>query len=198
MKKFIKKTVIYTFTFICLSFLLTELIIRKAPYFSSKFFITNNWLKTNYLIEKSKKNILNDTIYIGDSVGQQLLSSSSNDETNKLLYNAATLPVGSYFLTKNAINANKNIKTVIYYITPKSLARDFSSKKTNSYFVKAFYTFENKNEILANKNLKNLLVKNRFLDLNLFNFYKLLKLSDFDYSDGKSSEFSISNINRVD
>ena len=193
MKKFLKKTIYLTFSFFCVYIFITEIIVRKTPSFSAKFFIAHDWLNTNLRIHSSNSKILNDTIYVGCSVAGQLLPFEKN-ANNQLTFVGATLPVGNYFLIKNAIQKNKNISTVIYYTVPQVLGSSFAKLSTHQYFVKPFYTFKNRSEILNNEYMKNLLMKNKYLDFNLFNFYKLLPFNDFDYSlQNNNPEFSISN-----
>lgn len=190
LKKFISKTLLSLFSFTIFFIILSSSLIHFSPFLSAKIFSNHDWLKINERIETSKGKIMGDTIYVGCSVASQLLPYNHN---NQLTSNGSTYPIGNYFLIRNAIKNNPDIKTVIYLSVPDVIGHNISRERTYNYFVKPFYTFENKNEILSSKHVNDILRKNRLLDLCLFNSFKLLSLDDYNYSDGNSQfTYSIS------
>ncbi len=181
MKRFITKTI---FTII-IFFVSYTIVIEDLFYFASsettlKIF-NQDWLRIKRRIEASKSIIKNDTLYVGCSVSGQLLPFKGTG-SNQLTTNGSTYVVGNYFLIKNSIENNKNINTVIYMSVPDVLGPNLARKRTYNYFVKPFYTFENKKEIMSSNTIKNTLSSNPLLPLCLLNSFKILQLDDYDYS----------------
>lgn len=167
---------------------LASILINYFPYSSTTFFQKQDWLRINERIVTSKSKITGDTLYVGDSVAGQLLPFNRN---NFLTSNGSVYPVGNYFLIKNSIEKNKNITNVIYLSVPDVIGNSLSRERTHPYFVKPFYTLQNRDEILSSDVINAKLKHNKFLDFNLFNGFKILSIDDYDYSDG-SPQFSYS------
>lgn len=191
LKKFISKTISTSVFFVVFYFIFSTAIIYFCPFLSSKVFFKQDWLRINERIETSKRKIQGDTIYVGCSVAGQLFPYNKN---NQLTSNGSTYPIGNYFLIKNAIKNNPNIKSVIYMTVPDVIGHNLCKSRTYKYFVKPFYTFENKKEILSSQEVSKVLEKNLFLDLCLFDSYKLLSIDDYNYSNGEPESFSMSTI----
>lgn len=139
-----------------------------------------NWLGIKQILDGSKKEIHNDTLYVGCSVAAQLLPYNRD---NQLTTNASTHPIGNYFLVKNAIENNKHIHTVIYLSVPDMLGQKLATERTYNYFVKPFYTFENKDEINSSAGTKAILSRNPALFLCVLNSFKVIQMDDFNYFD---------------
>lgn len=159
--------------------LLAQVLISKLPEVSYYFF-DMDWLRIYTRIYASQRQISKDTVYVGCSVAGQFLP-FNND--NFLTSNGAVYPIGNYFLIKNVLQNNPNVNCIIYLSVPNVLGDKMSQDVTYKYFVKPFYTLENRKEILASPTVSQVLKKNKFLDLNLLNGYKLLSLDDFNYDD---------------
>jgi hypothetical protein len=159
---------------------LAELFFLITPMFIKQQILNQKWLNIRDRLEISKENIQHDTLYVGDSVGGQLLSFNGK---NQLLSNGSIYAAGNYFLIKNAILNNPNINTVIYLTVPDVVGHKMARERTFNYFVKPFYTFENKKHIEESKLTMNILRKNKYLSYNLFNSIKLLRLDDYNYED---------------
>ena len=180
MKQFLIKITICLLIFFTGFIVLSYILITYNPRFSSTLFFKQDWLKINERIEASKNEIIQDTIYVGGSVAGQILPFNNQ---NQLISNGSIYPIGNYFLIKNAIERNDNIKCVIYYTVPDVIGHRISRERTYNYFVKPFYTFENKNEIMRSEKVRKALIKNKSLELNLFTPYKILSIGDFNYND---------------
>ncbi len=158
-KKFITKTAFITLLFAFVYVIMVEGIFCFFPN-NTHFIFDQNWLKIKQRVESSKSKIDRDTLYVGCSVAGQLLPFNGS---NQLTTNGSTYTVGNYFLIKNAIQRNKNIKTVIYLSIPNVIGHKLARKKTYNNFVKPFYTFENRKEIMEDKNTRLTLNKNPIL-----------------------------------
>lgn len=185
MKKFIKRTIIFTLFGLVL-FQGIVLFTEIYPTFSG-YLLDQKWLRTKGRIKTSKGKIKRDTLYVGCSVAGQFLPFNRD---NILTSNGSTYAIGNYFLIKNALSKNKNIKNVIYFIVPDVIGHNLARIRTHHMFVKPFYTRENLKDFEESPGLMDLLNKNKDLNLNLYNSYKILALDDFDYSDssGKRSD----------
>ena len=173
-QNFIVKNLIKGFVFLGLFLVSCEVIVLLFPYLPN-----HDWLRIERRIQASKRQIKSDTLYLGDSVGNQFYSFNGE---NQLTTNASVYPAGNYFLVRDALENNLHLKSVVYLIVPDALKLDLSNSRTDLYFVKPFYTFKNRKEILNSDETKRVLKTNPYLDLNLFNAYKLLAVNNFDYS----------------
>jgi len=138
------------------------------------------WLNIKRIINTSRSNIERDTLYLGDSVANQLFI--NNKSSNILTSVAPVLPIGNYFIMKDAIKNNHNIKCVVYLAVPSMFGMDMNNKWAYGTFVKSFYTFRNRNEIMESEKVKSVLTRNKFLPLNLFLPYNFIAVDDYDYS----------------
>lgn len=190
MKRFLLRTLVTLLIFFGTFSLISNLIIKYSPKLSSILFFKHDWLRINERLQSSKNEVLQDTLYVGCSVAGQILPYNAK---NQLTTNGSTYPIGNYFLIKNVLDRSENVSCVIYYSVPDVISHKITRERTHNYFVRPFYTFENKPEILGSKKVKEVLRKNDFLDLNLFNSYKLLPINDFNYDDKKEQPlFSLS------
>lgn len=179
MRKFLVKTFIY----VSLSFGLYAIIIECLFYFATSDSVFSifkqDWIRISQRIEDSKGEIRNDTLIVGCSVSAQLFP---YNRSNQLTTNGSTYAIGNYFLIRNAITENRNISTVIYLSTPDVIGHKLSRERTYNYFVKPFYTFENRNVIVNCEPVYNTLKSNPTLPLCLFNSFKLLPIDDYNYA----------------
>ena len=167
MKKFLKNIVLYLSLSVLLFTLFTSFIIAYFPATSFKIF-NQDWLRIKTIIKTSKSNISKDTIFVGDSVGGQLLPYNGDNQLNS---NGSTYPIGNYFLIKNALENNTNINTVVYLSIPDVLGSNLERERTYNYFVKPFYTLKNKIEILSSKRVNTIIYMYYLLVLGLFDAF---------------------------
>lgn len=193
MRKFLSKTILITIIFFAIYGLAIEAVFHFYPGLAFSIF-KQEWMRTKKRLDDSKKVIKNDTLYVGCSVAQQLLP---NNKPNQLTTNGSTYAIGNYFLIKNAIEKNKNIKTVIYLAVPDVIGHKLARERTYNYFVKPFYTFENRKEIMEDKYIGSILKRNLLLPFCLLNSFKTIKMDDFNYEDHlfkRSDSLSIESI----
>lgn len=119
-------------------------VIYFNPSLKEHLYLQNSFLGISGIVAKSKKEILSDTIFIGDSVARQIFADSSAVTKNNYLNgNGSTLLSGNYYLIKNAVHNNPNITTIYLGLIPTSLRLDYNYKKTINNFVKPFVNIYN-------------------------------------------------------
>jgi hypothetical protein len=98
-----------------------------------------------YSIFKSKQKKKTKKIIIGDSVGRQLFSNTTyNDSLNSLACNRGISMAGHFILLNNYLNAGNKIDTVFLIFTPFSFQSNLNDVFTYHYFLKPFYIKEYK------------------------------------------------------
>jgi hypothetical protein len=98
-----------------------------------------------YSIFKSKQKKKTKKIIIGDSVGRQLFSNTTyNDSLNSLACNRGISMAGHFILLNNYLNAGNKIDTVFLIFTPFSFQSNLNDVFTYHYFLKPFYVKEYK------------------------------------------------------
>lgn len=185
MKPFVYKTIRWSIYAFLLYVVSATFVMECLPRFSTKLFGLQDWMKIRSRVIVSKSNISKDTLFVGCSVAGQLLPFNHD---NQLTTNGATQPIGNYFLIKNAIENNPNIRCVVYLSIPNAIGHKIASNRTFNYVVKPFYTFENRAEILASTPVRAVLTHNPWLDLCLLDAFKLLALDDFNYDDNQPKQ----------
>jgi hypothetical protein len=96
-----------------------------------------------YSITKSKKQHAAKKLVLGDSVGKQLFSNTTNtDSVNSLACNQSIGVVGQYLLLNNYIHAGNKLDTVYLFFHPTSFGNNLNQEYTYHYFLKPFYTHE--------------------------------------------------------
>ena len=94
-------------------------------------------------IFKSKQKKKTRKILLGDSVGNQLFSNKTNNDTiNSLACNRAIGLVGQFLLLNNCFNAGNKIDTVYLFYLPFSFSNNLDQIYTYQYFLKPFYHYE--------------------------------------------------------
>lgn len=139
MKKLIKKTFFLSVSVLAICILYVGIIIILGD--------TN----TNYLeqmvydaIDKSNTENTNDSLMLGDSVANNLWNVyEDSDDICHLATNQAITPYGNYFLLRNYLEHNKNVKKVYYIVTPQSLMNDMDKMLSYSYFIAPFCNEDN-------------------------------------------------------
>lgn len=182
MKKFLTKTLLTLLIFLALYMTAIESIFYFASSKTIYGLFEQDWITINQRLDNSKSRISQDTLYVGCSVANQLYPYNAS---NQLTSNGSAYTIGNYFIIKNAISTNENIKTVIYVSVPDVIGHKIERKRTYNYFVKPFFTTENRASIMKDKPTREALNKNPLLNLSLFNSYKVLAFDDYNYSDGK-------------
>ena len=96
-------------------------------------------------IFKSKQKKKSRKIVIGDSVGKQLFSNDTyNDSINSLACNKGISMAGQFILLNNYLNAGNKVDTVFLIFTPFSFLTNLNDVYTYHYFLKPFYIDEYK------------------------------------------------------
>lgn len=165
-------------------FILGKIFVAFLPSFSALIMPHQDWLETSVRLNIASRGEIQDTLIIGCSVGAQIASLDENN--NHLTYVGSTLSIGNYFLVKAALESSDDISVVIYYTVPNVLGYSLERRGTHKFFVKPFYSFNTRNEILSDKFTAKILRKNKLLDFYLLDAWKLLPFDDFDYN-SKSS-----------
>ena len=94
-------------------------------------------------IEKSKRKNGSKILVLGDSVGKQIFSNTTfNDTINSLACNQAVGLVGQYILLNNYVNVGNSVDTVFLIMRPFSFRNNLDQKFTYHYFLKPFYRSE--------------------------------------------------------
>lgn len=93
------------------------------------------WAQVAQRIESAEHGTISDTLYIGDSVGGQIMP--FNDSTS-LCSNGAVLPIGNYVLVERALSKSPRVRTVIYMSVPQALGNRFERARTCNNFLKPF------------------------------------------------------------
>jgi len=189
MRLFIKKFVLFIISFLFFFLISTYVSVKFFPKFIYENIDKQDWLKAKSIINKARGTIKNDTIYLGDSVANQLFL--GNENSNILTSMAPVLPIGNYFLMKDALENNKNIKCVIYLAVPSMMGMEMNNQWAYGTFVKSFYTLRNRKEIMQSEQIKSILSRNKFLPLCLFTPYNFISLDDYDYSIENKNSYDI-------
>jgi len=143
--------------------------------------LSEQWYNVYERIVRSKKKIDSKTIYIGDSVADQIFNFKKT--RNSLTCNAAILMAGHYILTYNAIENNPQIETVVLVSVPQEINTKFERKQVYNNFTLPFFTFENLKHFDSFLYSKFDQFPRSYLVLPMAS--KMLPLSDIDYAQGK-------------
>jgi len=189
MKRFITKLISFLLIFALIYFLAAEYIYSSHNYLSKQFSFSHVLDR----IQRSKQKIDSDTLYIGDSVAEQLFSFYKNK--NSLTINGSVLMSGQYILLNNIMKRN-DIKHIYLIVSPLSLNQDFSDPRVFNNFIKPFYSIKYISAfdpIIFDK-----LNTQPFTHLFLLSGFKFLPFSDirFPNSTEMSSE-SLSAVNLI-
>jgi hypothetical protein len=201
MRLFLKK-ILFGFLFLVVVLIISSVLVLKYPNFFYNAGYCKNWIEIEKCIAYSKQEIESDTLYVGDSVGEQFFSYSESDKNNYLTTNAKILAIGNYILIYNAISNNPHITTVIYLSCPQTIGANFERAETCDNFIKPFLTFENKKHF--DEDFYKKLDPHPFAYLYFLPFYKVLPVPEINFSDTSMhreyalSDFSIHWINKID
>lgn len=149
-----------------------------------------SWFKIYERILRSQQKISSDTLYIGDSVGNQYFPFDKT--SNSLTANGAILVAGHYILASMAIERNPQIKTVLLVSVPTELCRNFERKGTYNNFVKPFFSFDSRKYFssLIYQKMK----KKPFSFLSIFKAWKILPFSDINFDDNSPEPVELSDV----
>lgn len=96
-----------------------------------------------YSIAKSRLKNTAKKLVLGDSVGKQLFSNTTNTDTvNSLACNQSIAVVGQYLLLHNYLAAGNAIDTLYLFFNPLSFSNNLDQEYTYHYFLKPFYNKE--------------------------------------------------------
>jgi hypothetical protein len=138
MKKFVLKSLL----FIPITFILLQIIPLYLIY-TGQYKNTVAGYEIYHSIFKSKQKKQTKKILLGDSVGRQLFSNTTNNDTiNSLACNQSIAMVGQYILLNNYLLAGNTIDTVFMIFTPFTFRNNLDQIFTYHYFLKPFYTKE--------------------------------------------------------
>ncbi|MCH8330347.1 MAG: hypothetical protein IH946_03040 [Bacteroidetes bacterium] len=95
-------------------------------------------------INRSNTDLGAATLIIGDSGADQLYTSTkSHGKAVSLTTNAAITMAGQYIFLQNALK-NNDLKKVVLIYNPLSFSNNLDTATSYQYFIKPFYTIENK------------------------------------------------------
>ena len=99
-------------------------------------------IKKNSIVDKilrqSRKSGESHILYIGDSVGMQILSGREN----AFATNMNVLMAGQYIIVREFIKRNPQIKQIIFLGLPTSLGRQFETSGSYSFFLEPFFSIK--------------------------------------------------------
>lgn len=138
MRKFISKVIV----FLLLGAIFIE-VVSAVLIYTDLYLIGYPGRDVYLSIEKSKDKKKSKKILLGDSVGQQLFSNETNNDTiNSLACNQAIGVVGQYLLLNNYLEAGNKVDTVFMIFAPSSFKNNLDQRFTYHYFLKPFDTPE--------------------------------------------------------
>lgn len=174
MKIFLLRLVCFILFLVGILSLLAPLILRSKNFFSNRL----TWYYVYDRVQKSREPISKDTLYLGDSVGNQFLP--IQEKPNALMTNAGILMAGQYILAFNALEANPQIRCIRMVMVPNSLGWRWEGPTTFNNFVKPFLRASHiehfSDELIQSINRK------PYSWLAMFDFAKVLTLYQFDLS----------------
>ena len=140
MKKFILSCTIFL--------LISGIILSIKPNYlvlTGKYKVTVAGKEIYQSIFKSKQKKKSKKILLGDSVGNQLFTNTTNNDTlNSLACNQAISMAGQFILLNNYLNSGNKVDTVLLIFTPFSFQNNLDQVFTYHYFLKPFYIYEYK------------------------------------------------------
>lgn len=189
MKYFVLKFVTHCFIFIVVLQIISTIFLSSPNFISLKY--SWYWIYMRLLMSSGTDD--DDTIFVGDSVGGQLFSLRGGK--NHLTTNGSVYIVGHYILAQKAYSNNNKINTIYIVSAPNIIGHNFERNQTYNNLILPFFDFENikyfDGYILKKMSNKPLSF------LAIFNWYKILPLSDIDFDNRKPrsidvlSDFSI-------
>ncbi len=140
MKKFIKNILLFIIIF-PIPFYIRPLYLLIGE----KYKETVSGSVVYHVIKKSKQKNKSKKLILGDSVGEQLFSSATNNDTiNSLTSQQAIGMVGQYILLNNYLKAGNKIDTAYVLFRPFSFKDNLDQVFTYHYFLKPFFIDEYK------------------------------------------------------
>ena len=138
MKKFIINSIYFL--------LILALVVHVWPLYllyKDRYKQTVNGSEIYYSIFKSKQKKKVRKILLGDSVGNQMFSNKTNNDTiNSMACNQSIGMVGQFILLNNYINAGNEVDTVYMLYSPFSFRNNLDQVYTYHYFLKPFFNKE--------------------------------------------------------
>lgn len=140
MKKFVLKIVFFLFLALLIELIFSSYLVKYDNFITAK----QSWFYIYKRVIKSKQELSEKVLYIGDSVGQQLMPFEK--ENASLTANGSVTMVGHYILVNNVISNSKNIEKVILISSPHIIGQQLEHERTMNSFIKPFLFFENKKQ----------------------------------------------------
>lgn len=186
MKIFIRKIFLFLSGAIVLLNILAWLVLLTPNPVSRQF----SWFRIYERILRAQSGIRSDTIYIGDSVGNQFFRFENTP--NSLTANGAILMAGHYMLASIAVENNPGIKKIVLATVPTELFRDFEKQATYNNLLKPFFSFSNLKYFspLVYRKMR----KKPLSFLCIFKAVKVLPFSDINFSNNVEDHFGMSDI----
>jgi hypothetical protein len=135
MRNFLLRLLVFLFVMISVFSVVSHFILASTNFLSRRLI----WYYVYERVLRSQETISGDTLYLGDSVGNQFFPFDKNP--NSLTTNAGVLMVGQYILAENAIRANPQISHINMIMVPNSLGWNWERPTTFNNFVKPFLCF---------------------------------------------------------
>ena len=167
--------------FLVLAYSLLTIIANIVIPLGKPAFLSEAWFSVYERIMRSKQKIDSETIFIGDSVADQIFNFKKTK--NSLTCNAAILMAGHYILAYNAIKNNPQIKTVVLVSVPQEINTEFERRQVYNNFTLPFFSFENLKHIDSVIYSKFNKFPRSYFMLPFAN--KILPFSDIDYACGE-------------
>ena len=100
-----------------------------------------DWYGPLEALNKSRHPDQSEVVYVGDSVGQQLLPRQIFP--NSYMANGAKLVVGNTIICSNILSRESAVKHIVYISVPVALGQPFERERTYRNFMKPFFIREN-------------------------------------------------------
>ncbi len=150
MKYFIRNCFKFALSFFILTY--SAVLLIKYTGFYKQYLIGNGIYRC---IDKSNQKHNFNKLILGDSVGDQLFPADSSFRSfNSVACNKAIGIVGHYILLHNYLKAGNSIDSVFLVYNPESFINNLDEVYTFHYFLKPFYTRENKPLFSENVNVQ--------------------------------------------
>jgi hypothetical protein len=185
MGKFLRSISYAAIIFFAAYWVLSECVLRFPSVFVAMGY-AKEWAQVAQRIEVARKTSDADTLYIGDSVGGQLVPFEGD---SSLCSNGAVLVAGNYLLVERAIRNRPNVRTVVYLSSPQGLGNRFERARTCNNFLKPFLRLEHVSSL--DRSVFDRMDRNRRSYLYFLAPMKLVPLDELDLSDGTPDDAEV-------
>lgn len=182
MRRFIRSLALAAVVFLVALWLLAEAVFRFPTFFTGIGY-PKEWAYVACRSEAAGKPVPGDTLYIGDSVGEQVIPF---DGKSSLCSNGAVLVAGNFFLVEKAIRNRPQMKVVVYMCSPATLGNRFERARTCNNFLKPFLHYADGADL--DGSIATAMARKPASYLYMLPPMKLAPLDELDLSDGRKGE----------